>query len=311
MGKSSKDKRDIYYRLAKEEGWRARSAFKLLQIDEKFKILENVTKAVDLCAAPGSWSQVLAKKLNADTYHTQESNKIVAVDLQDMAPIPNVIQIKGDITSEKTSIEILSHFNGEHADLVLCDGAPDVTGFHDIDEYIQHQLLLSALNITTHLIKPGGKFVAKIFRSTESDLIYLKLREFFDHVTFVKPSSSRNSSSEAFAVCESYNPPSDYIPTFLSPSVSIYEDLDEVTRTNDYLVENFHNRLIIPFASCTDERGLDSDSNYPFELNGNEYVYHPPVQMPINPPYQHALQLKKNGKLSNIKSGYNNQDEIC
>lgn len=92
MGKSSKDKRDIYYRLAKEEGWRARSAFKLLQIDETFNILKDVKKAVDLCAAPGSWSQVLAKKLDSSNTET----KIVAVDLQAMAPLPGVIQIQGE-----------------------------------------------------------------------------------------------------------------------------------------------------------------------------------------------------------------------
>lgn len=83
MGRSSKDKRDIYYRKAKEGGWRARSAFKLLQIGEQFKIFDNVTKVVDLCAAPGSWSQVIASKLQ-----TIKNNKIVAVDLQAMAPIP-------------------------------------------------------------------------------------------------------------------------------------------------------------------------------------------------------------------------------
>jgi tRNA (cytidine32/guanosine34-2'-O)-methyltransferase len=82
MGKTSKDKRDIYYRLAKEQGWRARSAFKLLQIDERFEIFKDVTRVVDLCAAPGSWSQVLSKKLESN-----KDSKIVAVDLQPMAPI--------------------------------------------------------------------------------------------------------------------------------------------------------------------------------------------------------------------------------
>ena len=95
MGRTSKDKRDIYYRRAKEEGWRARSAFKLLQIDESFNIFEGVNKVVDLCAAPGSWSQVLSRKLIKDE---ENKTKIVAVDLQAMAPLPGVIQIQGDIT---------------------------------------------------------------------------------------------------------------------------------------------------------------------------------------------------------------------
>ena len=130
MGKSSKDKRDIFYRLAKEQGWRARSAFKLLQIDEEFQLFDGVKHAVDLCAAPGSWSQVLSKKLfrgtkEADSEEDGEQAKIVAVDLQAMAPLPGVVQIQGDITKLSTAREIIQQFEGEQADLVVCDGAPD------------------------------------------------------------------------------------------------------------------------------------------------------------------------------------------
>ena len=97
MGRSSKDKRDVYYRLAKEGGWRARSAFKLLQIDEDFNLFSGVNRVVDLCAAPGSWSQVLSRKL-IEEREGKDDVKIVAVDLQAMAPLPGVIQIQGDIT---------------------------------------------------------------------------------------------------------------------------------------------------------------------------------------------------------------------
>jgi tRNA (cytidine32/guanosine34-2'-O)-methyltransferase len=96
MGRSSKDKRDVYYRLAKEEGWRARSAFKLMQIDDEFGVLSGVERVVDLCAAPGSWSQVLAKRLRGGGKEKSgERVKIVAVDLQAMAPIPGVIVMQG------------------------------------------------------------------------------------------------------------------------------------------------------------------------------------------------------------------------
>ncbi len=106
MGRSSKDKRDAYYRLAKESGWRARSAFKLLQLDEEFKLFTpEVRRAVDLCAAPGSWSQVLARKLLP-----KDDAKIVAVDLQAMAPIPGVVQLQGDITKISTAEKIVEHF---------------------------------------------------------------------------------------------------------------------------------------------------------------------------------------------------------
>ena len=99
MGRSSKDKRDIYYRLAKEEGWRARSAFKLLQLNEALDLFTGVSRVVDLCAAPGSWSQVLSKKLIEERKEQEKNDvKIVAVDLQAMALLPGVIQIQGDIT---------------------------------------------------------------------------------------------------------------------------------------------------------------------------------------------------------------------
>ena len=135
MGKSTKEKRDIYYRKAKELGYRARSAFKLIQIDEEYKIFEGVQKVVDLCAAPGSWSQVLASKLKSrEGDKKSEISQIVAVDLQEMAPIQGVKSIVGDITSQATAEQIIAEFQGSLADLVICDGAPDVTGLHDIDE---------------------------------------------------------------------------------------------------------------------------------------------------------------------------------
>lgn len=116
-----------------------------------------------------------------------------------------------------TAHQIIGHFEGEVADLVICDGAPDVTGLHDIDEYIQAQLLLAALNITTHVLKRGGTFVAKIFRGKDVDLLYAQLKVFFLSVTICKPRSSRNSSIESFVVCQNYSPPSGYMPSMLNP----------------------------------------------------------------------------------------------
>ena len=171
MGRTSKDKRDIYYRKAKEEGWRARSAFKLLQIDEDFDVFTGVKRAVDLCAAPGSWSQVLSRRLYlaqrgatgvgaGEGGSSPEDGKsqdpvVVAVDLQPMAPVEGVVQIQGDITSAETASEVIGHFAGEKADLVVSDGAPDVTGLHDLDEFVQSQLILAALTIVTHVLKSG------------------------------------------------------------------------------------------------------------------------------------------------------------
>merc|ERR1712130_378437 len=167
-----------------------------------FDIFNGVQRVVDLCAAPGSWSQVLSKKLRSERAEEErEAVKIVAVDLQAMAPLPGVQQLQGDITKLATANRIVEMIDGR-ADLVVCDGAPDVTGLHDIDEYIQAQLLLAALNISTHVLRSGGTFVAKIFRGKDVSLLYSQLRLFFPSVTVAKPRSSRNSSIEAFVVCQ-------------------------------------------------------------------------------------------------------------
>lgn len=289
MGRSSKDKRDVYYRRAKEEGWRARSAYKLLQINDDYDIFKGVTKVVDLCAAPGSWSQVLSKKLRGEN---KTDAKIVAVDLQAMAPIPGVIQLQGDITKKSTAESIIGHFEGETADLVVCDGAPDVSGLHDIDEYIQAQLLLAALNITTHVLKKGGTFVAKIFRGKDVTLLYAQLKIFFPDVTVFKPRSSRNSSIEAFVVCQGYSPPDGYIPNMSNPLLDQQYDLDFNNLEGP-------NRIIVPFLACGDLSGFDSDMTYPLQLpEGEKYTYHAPTQSPINPPYKEACELRKSDKLS-------------
>lgn len=280
MGKSSKDKRDAYYRLAKEQNWRARSAFKLIQIDEQFDLFEHenpekVTRVVDLCAAPGSWSQVLSRTLikgesfgrrawlekkhkeqealqrGADpasqedaeeSYEIGESDpsaelkprknvKIVSIDLQPMAPLEGITTLKADITHPSTIPLLLRALDPEAydapqttdsssntpaeirqphpVDLVISDGAPDVTGLHDLDIYIQSQLLYAALNLAMGVLRPGGKFVAKIFRARDVDILYAQLRTVFERVSVAKPRSSRASSLEAFIVCEGFIPPID------------------------------------------------------------------------------------------------------
>ncbi|KAJ2004576.1 tRNA (uridine-2'-O-)-methyltransferase trm7 [Coemansia thaxteri] len=289
MGKSSKDKRDVYYRLAKEQGWRARSAFKLLQVNEEFNIFQGVTRAVDLCAAPGSWSQVLSKELKKNS---PGDPQVVAVDLQAMAPLPGVVQIQGDITKLSTAEQIISHFDGAQADLVVSDGAPDVTGLHDLDEYIQAQLILAALNITTHVLRPGGTFVAKIFRGKDVTLLYAQLKIFFRTVHVAKPRSSRNSSIEAFIVCMDYCPPADYVPNMANPLMDVpYNVSNPVVGSN---------RVIVPFVACGDLRGFDADMTYSLDTDESEPYHHrDPTQSPINPPYKKALELKRSNYYNN------------
>ena len=243
-------------------------------------------RAVDLCAAPGSWSQVLSRRLYNDGNEKNEDVKIVAVDLQEMAPIDGVIQIQGDITSKSTSDEIINHFEGKKADLVICDGAPDVTGLHDMDVYVQSQLLLSALSITTRVLADGGSFIAKIFRGRDVTLLYAQLRVFFKEVACCKPKSSRNSSMEAFVVCRGFSVPEGFDVSNFSYCLS-----------GVYSAADFHTRQegeIVPFLACGDLSGFDSDKSYPLEIEGQEsFVYHEPVQKPIHPPYFEYLEMKK------------------
>lgn len=285
MGRLSRDKRDVFYRRAKEMGYRARSAFKLLQLDSEFNFLKNTKYAVDLCAAPGSWSQVLSDHVE----------KLVAVDLQPMAPLDdnNVTTcLKGDITSTDTARAILEIFHDQPVDLVVCDGAPDVTGLHDVDDYLQGQLLISALALATHLLKPGGIFVAKIFRHRNVGLLYAQLRLFFSRVSVAKPTASRNSSSEAFVVCENFVG-GKKIPLGVGENTVLDDllDLDPVT---------------VPFVACGDLSGIigpdggtmDADKSYPIDINFDST----PIQSPIEPPYEMAKKQEQERKKKKAES---------
>ena len=289
MGRLSRDKRDVFYRRAKEKGYRARSAFKLLQLDSEFNLFEGVTRAVDLCAAPGSWSQVLADRIPSSS----DNPSIVAVDLQQMAPLDGVLCIKGDITSFATAQAILQHFQTQRAQLVVCDGAPDVTGLHDLDEYLQGQLLLSAVKITTHCLVKGGTFVAKIFRGRHASQLYGQLRLLFDVVSIAKPTSSRNSSLESFVVCQNF---------YGEPYYDLPLDASSALDSGNIPT------AVPPFLACGDLSGwggskegtineeeiMDADKSY--DISQDEYIA--PLAPPIEPPHQtqkHQQQTSKVG----------------
>ena len=284
-------KRDIYFRRAKELNYRARSAFKLLQVDEKFGIFDGVRRAVDLCAAPGSWTQVLSrcvgerlaaegangkrgaargtdggearkvatgrdtKKNTAketEANNPKEMHPIVSVDLQEMAPVPHAHVVMGDITSRATADYIVGYFGGAKVDLVVCDGAPDVTGLHDVDEYLQSQLLLAALNITSHMLRRGGAFVAKVFRGPCFHLLEMQLRLFFREVHCFKPRSSRVQSAEHFVVCRFFEQPKNYTPSLFSAVPK-----DGLIYTKRPSEAERHGALV-PFLACGDLSPFDT-----------------------------------------------------
>eukprot|EP01065_Artemidia_motanka_P009869 TRINITY_DN15117_c0_g2_i1.p1 TRINITY_DN15117_c0_g2~~TRINITY_DN15117_c0_g2_i1.p1 ORF type:complete len:302 (+),score=92.74 TRINITY_DN15117_c0_g2_i1:76-981(+) len=279
MGKLTKDKRDIYYRRAKEEGWRARSAYKLLQVHEQFAVLDGVERAVDLCAAPGSWSQVLAQRIQAGD---DGRARIVSVDLQEMAPIGGVKVLQGDITDVRTAEEIIDSLGGK-ADIVISDGAPDVTGMHDMDEYLQAQLVLAGLRIANCVLREGGSFVAKIFRGRNVTLLYAQLRCYFDQVTAVKPKSSRNQSAEAFVVCQGHRLPAGY------DAFAVLRDPDSACGApacGDDEEAFAERRCVVPFATAGDLSAYDSECAHAVEDPFSAPL--PPVTPPIDAPYQTA-----------------------
>jgi tRNA (cytidine32/guanosine34-2'-O)-methyltransferase len=213
----SYSKRDIFYRKAKEEGFRARSVYKLKEIHYNYNILSPTSsKFVDLCAAPGSWTQMLRILTKSN-----KNAKIVSVDIQHIVPIEGVTIIKGDITRQDTIEKILSNFNDEKVDVVIFDGAPDVTGLIDVDMYMQVELIIFALVIVMKLLKKGGIFVAKMFKvgavddvkeiirdnlyAVKSDFYYEKVKILFDNVFYFKPYSSRASSHETYLICENFD----------------------------------------------------------------------------------------------------------
>ncbi|EZG43586.1 ribosomal RNA methyltransferase [Gregarina niphandrodes] len=207
--------RDVYSRRAKDSEFRARSAYKLIQIDNEFRLFTSeVERVIDLCAAPGSWSQVIAAKLgppsgpvgpgpdSSSAPNSGPSPILVAVDLQEMAPIRGVHCLQGDITSPATLTRIDTLLGHCPADLVVCDGAPDVTGSHVIDEHLQLDLLYAAVRVCLVELKPGGNFVTKFFKDKHAHIFVEVLTLFFQEVYTHKPPSSRDQSMEAFAICK-------------------------------------------------------------------------------------------------------------
>ena len=286
MGKLSKDKRDIYYRLAKQLNYRSRSAFKLLQIDSYFSIFENTKTIIDLCAAPGGWSQVCSEKLS------KKDTKIISVDLQEFAPIDNVDIIIGDITNEEIIEKIILKANNNPIDLIICDGAPDITGLNEFDVYVQSQLVLNALNTCIRLIKIGGNFITKLFKGKYTNKIIQIFLCCFDKVVITKPKACRNASYESFIFCQGFKIDNNVIKKLrgekLSDSDIIYlNKLKVVDDEEDFDYEKFN----VDFIQVGNDE-YDSDKTYDLECTDYKEVLNP-VQMPINPPYKYYIDNLK------------------
>ena len=189
----NKQKRDIYVRQSQVDGYRARSAYKLIEIDEKFKILKNGISVIDLGASPGSWSQYISR--------TVKSGRLVSIDIKGMEAIENTIQIKGDFTDLDTQEKIKGLFKSK-VDVVVSDMAVNTTGIKDIDAIYTGELAMEAMNFSKDMLVKEGRFVSKIFLGSSFNEIVALGKKLFKEVKVFKPKSSRKESKESFIICK-------------------------------------------------------------------------------------------------------------
>ena len=189
----NKQRRDIYVRQSKIDGYRARSAYKLMEIDEKFSIFKGGLSVVDIGAAPGSWSQYSVKKI--------KNGKLISIDLKKMEPIEKSIQIQGDFTEDSIKNEILKSSEGK-VNIVMSDMAVNTTGIKNIDAIQTGELCMEAMIFSKDILQQDGSFISKIFMGGSFNEIVAKGKEIFKEVKVFKPKSSRKDSKESFIICK-------------------------------------------------------------------------------------------------------------
>ena len=189
----NKQRRDTYVRQSKIDGYRARSAYKLIEIDEKFKIFKGGFTVIDIGAAPGSWSQYAAK--------VAKNGKLISIDLKKMEPIGSSLQIQGDFTEEGVQEEIKKNTISK-VDVVMSDMAVNTTGIKNIDSIQTGELCKEAMVFAKDLLNENGYFISKIFMGGTFNEIVAEGKKYFKEVKVFKPKSSRKDSKESFIICK-------------------------------------------------------------------------------------------------------------
>lgn len=192
-----RQERDPYVQQARKDGWRSRAVYKLLQIDEKERLLKKGMLCVDLGAAPGSWSQYVTDKLDGDV-------RVIAVDLLPMDVLPSVEFIQGDFTDEEVLEQLRQTVGDRRADLVISDMAPNISGNRAVDQPRSMYLAELALDLCKDLLRPGGDFVCKLFQGEGIDPFIKDSRAIFERVRVMKPRASRPGSREVYLVARNY-----------------------------------------------------------------------------------------------------------
>ena len=190
----NRQRRDTFVRQSKVDGYRARSVYKLIEINEKFEIFKNDMCVIDIGAAPGSWSQYVSKVV--------KKGKIISIDLKDMQNIENTIQIKGDFTKVEVQEKIKSYLNEYGTDVVLSDMAVNTTGIKRVDSIQTGELCKEAMIFSRDIISSKGFFISKLFMGVSFNEIVALGKKIFDEVKVFKPKSSRKESKESFIICK-------------------------------------------------------------------------------------------------------------
>ena len=188
-----RQKRDIFVRQSKIEGYRSRAIYKLKEIDEKFKIFKNTTSIIDLGAAPGSWSQYIIRQY--------KKSLVLAIDLLDFEHIDKVNKIVGDFTKSENKEKIKNFFN-KKVDVVISDMAVNTTGNKNLDAIVTGELCIDAMEFAFGMLDKKGKFVSKIFMGSSFNEIVADAKKKFREVNIFKPLSSRKDSKESFIICK-------------------------------------------------------------------------------------------------------------
>jgi len=188
---------DPYVKQAQKDGYRSRASYKLLEVQEKYKLIRPGMSVVDLGAAPGGWSQVTSRLIGGQ-------GRLIASDILEMDSIPDVTFIQGDFTKDEVLAQILEAVGNSHVDLVISDMAPNMSGTPAVDIPKAMFLCELALDLATRVLKPGGDFLIKIFQGEGFDVYLKDARQKFDKVQMFKPDSSRDSSREQYLLARGY-----------------------------------------------------------------------------------------------------------
>lgn len=260
-GKVGKNRQDKFYQLAKEQGFRSRAAFKLVQLNKRHDFLSSATRGVlDLCAAPGGWMQIARK-------HMPMSAPCVGIDLVPIRPVPGCVGLVGDITAETTRSDLRRALREagneeEKVDVVLNDGSPNMGKAWLQDAYSQSELTLAALKLSTEFLAAGGAFITKVFRSNDYNSLLFVMHQLFRRVNATKPTASRAESAEIYVMCLDFRAPKSIDPRMLNPKF-VFKDMAalDIPKSEDTKPDLFLNTVMKDMKKQKRNRGGYADGD--------------------------------------------------